>query len=859
MLGLQFHLAHPFETDWIEMSSSPFELFRRNLKPMMVFLTLLALVSFVILPSIAMYQQQQMGAGGTETKLATFNGGDFDFNKVSYFTRNHYATTQFLRDLAELTISRGGAPKVAEFQYDPQSKQIQALGINPSPSDQSSVRTMMFAGEAKKAGLDLDDTAIRNWLTLYSDGRLSDAEINGVLANATRNQMGQVQLYEQLRTQLLAQAYQRQVMGGLASGGMPIVPPAKQWELFLRLNRRAVADAYAVNVADFIEKTNAKPSEKQIKEVYEEGKTAYPDEQSPKPAFRRPYNANIEYLAGNLNDFIDREIATLTEDQLKAEYQKRLDGGDFKLPEQPAETAPAETAPAETTPAETTPAETTPAETKPEEASAEDKPATEEMPAEEKPAADETPATEEKATAESETETKPATETPPAADAPPATEAPAAPEAPADTPAAADSSRLAKPSNGIQLVAARAQEDADAPKPADDAAKLAEDVAKATQEAAADKPADAPKEEPAKEEPAKATSDEAKPEMKEGDVPPAEDKPAEDKPAEDKPAEEKPAEAPEAKVEPFEKVRDDIARSLAMQPALNKLDAAVSEVDKTMRTYFNARALASGKKTKVPASPDLKALAEKLGMKHVVTGMMDGREIQEDPISLSFGVGTGMQRGEGFVQSMYVGRPQLYTPVRTVDDQAQVSYVAWKTEEKAEYIPELKEVREEVITSIRTAEARVLAKAEADRLAKEFAASDKPAKELVPAERANQYFEGIGPFSWMNSFGFGMRAFMGNVPELDRVGEAFMRQVFTSERDKWGVAPNMPETVYYVVKPTEFSPSTDELHQRFAQASQRMQIMSLAVEETIQIRDGHYEALDRRTGFKWNEKALENE
>ncbi len=737
------------------MSSSPFDLFRRNLKPMMVFLTLLALLSFVVLPSIAMYQQNRTTYGSAPATMATFDGGQYDRTKVSYFTRNHFATTQFLRDLAEETISRAGVPKVADFQYNAQQKTIQSLGINSNPSDQSSVRILMFAGEAKKAGLDLDDTAIRNWLTLYSDGRLSDSQINGILALSTNQKMGQVQLYEQLRTQLLAAAYQRQVMGGLTAGGQPILPPAEQWELFLRLNRRAVADAYAVNVADFIEETNAKPAEKEIQAVYEAGKVVYPDDQSAKPAFRRPYTANIEYLSGNLNDFIDRERTTITEEQLRAEYQKRLDGGDFKLPEGvPAETKPADAA-----------------------------------------TAVEAPATEQP-------ETQPA-------------EDPAAPAATEAKPSEAESSDLEYSSNAVRLVAM--QVESDTAKPAD-----GEDVKVPTETV---KPNDAP--------------------IEPTDAPTADT----NKPAETKP------DAP--KVESFEKVRDDIARSLAMQPALNKLDAAVTEVDKVMRTYFNAKAIAGGKSGKPIAPPDMKALADKLGMKHMVTGMMDGRDIQKDPVSLSFGVGTGMQRGDGFVQTMYVARPQLFTPVRTVDDQAQISYISWKSEEQAAFIPDLKDVREEVITAIRMAEARKLAHVAAEKLAKEFAASDKP-KELVSADRTSMYFESLGPFSWMNSFGFGMRAFMGNVPELDRVGEPFMRQVFTSDRGKWGVAPNMPETVFYVVRPTEFSPSTDELHQRFKQLSQRMQTMSLAVEEAIKIRDSHYEALDRRTGFKWNEEALDD-
>jgi hypothetical protein len=366
---------------------------------------------------------------------------------------------------------------------------------------------------------------------------------------------------------------------------------------------------------------------------------------------------------------------------------------------------------------------------------------------------------------------------------------------------------------------------------------------------------------PATEKPAESKPAEPQPATPES-TKPVDPKPADGEPkAADKPADSAPEQPAAPKVEPFEKVRDDIAESLAMQPALNKLDAAVTEVDKAMRAYFNGRAIAGTKVDKIPPRPDLKALAEKLGMKHVVTGLINGQQIQDEPISLSFGVGSGMQRGDGFVQVFFASRPPkpLFTSVRTVDDQGRISYISWKTEDKPDYIPELKEIREEVITAIRTVEARKLAKLEADRLSKEFSSSDKPAKDLIPAERASMLFSNLGPFSWMNSLGFQMRAFIGNVPELDSVGEEFMRQVFTSERDKWGVAPNVPETVYYVVRPTEFTPSTDELHQRFTQLTQRMQALSLARDETAKIQSGHYEALDKRTGFKWNEDALSDE
>jgi len=870
------------------MSSSPFELFRRNLKPLMVLLTLLALFSFVVLPSVAMYQQRAAGMSGTDTKLASYDGGTFEAGKVSYFTRSHFLTLQFLRQLADITISRGGSPRVSNFQYNEQQQQIVSLGINDNPSDQASVRTMMFATEAKKAGLDLDDTAIRTWLNAFTDGRLSDAEINGVLQQSTRSQLGQFQLYEQLRTQLLSETFQRKAMSGLAVEGRPIVPPAQQWELFLRLNRNAVADAVAVNVADFVAKTSDKPTGDAINRMYEEGKERFPDERSSDPAFRRPYVADFEYLTGFLEEFIEREVATISEETLRAEYERRLAGGDFQMPqlpddaplgdeptddEPPMQTEPGEPAdadaPALNAPADPAEPAATPAPAEP--AAPAETPAEPATPAE-TPAEPETPAD---SPAEPATPAEP--ETP--AESPVEPESPAEPEAPAEPespqPAVEDSSSVVA-GFATRLVIARAQEPADEPAPAEPAAPADEPATPADEPAApadepaapADEPA-APADEPATpaDEPAAPADEPATPADEPAapaETPAPADTPAEPAPATPdapsdpaEPAEPtEPATPAEPKNRPFEDVRDEIARQLALPPASEKLDQAITEVDRVMRSYFNARAIAGTDESKIPPRPNLAELAESLGMTYTKTGLIDARQLQDQTILRSFGVGTGMQRGNSFLQTMYIDQPPLFAPLRTVDDQGGMSFVSWKTEERAASIPTLEEANDEVVAAIRLAEARKLARAEADKMAAEFNKSAKPLRELVPESQSAQLFEALGPFSWMTSFGFGMQATMGEVPELDNVGEAFMRQVFNGEREKWGVAPNAPETVFYVVRPTEFSPSTEELYSRFTQLLQRFQANSLAVEEAIRLRDGYYEAVDKRVGFKWNESAL---
>ncbi len=803
------------------MSNSPFEIFRKNLKPMMIVLVFLAMIAFVVLPALQTYMQRNAG-GGTDAKLASFDGLELKQSRVDHFTRNHASIVRFLRELAEETIARGGTPRTPGFSYDTQSRQVQSIGIDSNPSSLASIRTLQYSAQATDAGFELDDTAISTWLSRFTDGTLSDGEIVAFLMQSTRNQMGKFHLYDQLRHQLLAELYQRGALAGVVDGQLPIVTPVEQWENFLKLNRQADASAFAVMVEDFMEKTNKNPGAAEIRAVYEEGKELYANDQSPDPGFRRRETASFEYVVANLQSFVDREAATISEETLRAEYDRRLAGGDFKLPD--------------------------------------------DIPADE-PAAETTPAAE-----TSEAEAKPAEE------AKPVTEEPSAEEA---KPAEADQSRMNASDNGIRLVAFQDEEAKPAEAvPADDPAPPAEPATPA------EEAAPVPKDEPAKEAPPaeeKPVSDEKPAETtKEEEKPMAEEKPAEPAPAEEKPApaEEKPAPAEEKpatdekpateeksapKVMSFDDVKESLADELAGPVARQKLSAAIEEVTSVMRRYFNEKSIydadvKAGKKVDAPKRPDLKALAKTLGLDTKTIEPKNEVTIGTELIAESYEVGTErFQRGPSFAVMMYgvrnsqsfIPKQQLFYPLQTADDQSGKSYVSWKTDETEAYSPELDEVREEVIMAIRTREARQLAREFAEGIAKKAnEAKDKPLADSIPADKKEFLFEELSPFTWMNSFGFG-RASIGNVPELDSVGSSFMREVFTNEIGEAGVASNQPERVFYVVRPNGFQPSVDELQRRFKQPQERMMAMLLGNEEAGAIVRGFYKSVDDAMGFEY--------
>ncbi len=845
------------------MATSPFELFRRNLKPLMIALTVLAMFAFVVLPALQSYQQMNRQGGTTETTVASYDEGAFDISEIDYFNRNHNLTLRFLSALAQTTLERGGTPQVPGFFQDPRTGEIQALGINTNVSRQSAVTAKLFAQRAESMGMELDDAALRSWLDRFVASKLTPAEINGVLLQSTENQLGQFHLYEQLRTHLLASASQQVLSSGLVGGNQLTTPPAKQFDLFRRLNQQAVATAYPVLVDDFLDQVEGSPSESEIAALYEEGKNRYPDELSPEPAFRQPATRTFEYVTADLQKLIEAEMETIPEARLREEYEQQVEGGAFRMPvsespaaepqpvegegnetasnEQPAEEAPAmkpeETKPAETKPAETKPAETKPEEAKPEEAkpeapeseaSASEEPAEEPDAApQEDDAAGQWPSGPRQLVAfrpQDAPETAP--ELAPAAE-PPA-EQPAEQEPPAEAEAAATA------------------EEAD---PAAEPASPAEEQAEPTES----EPTEAePTESPEEEAPAEATDQPA------AEVPAAEPpmEPAAEQPAAEQPAAEQPAaeEGPEMRVQSFEEVREDLARQLATAPAREKANAATREVYEAMRKYFTRKAIYEGgadKTAEPPVRPDLQAMAAERGLEYGKTDPLTASELQNHPLGKTAAQGVDMQLGERFPNLAFSGNIPLESPIQTQGVSVRQPYVSWIIDQHEEFLPPLSEARDEVVAYWRQTQARELAQAAAAGYATQANEEDKPLSELVPEDRQSLISENLGPFPWMLWLGPGRRPIEWSVQELDGTGEAFMRQVFYQPIGQFGVAPNQPKTIYYTVQTGQRTPELETLRERFLNAQERQPVRVLASDDVQAIQQGYFEAFREAIGLEW--------
>jgi len=314
----------------------------------------------------------------------------------------------------------------------------------------------------------------------------------------------------------------------------------------------------------------------------------------------------------------------------------------------------------------------------------------------------------------------------------------------------------------------------------------------------------------------------------------------------------------------FEEVRDEIAASLAEAPAKAALNRAVTEVNAIMRRYFSERSIHESnvsvgvaEEEDAPERPDLKALAEEYGLKAGKTDLVNRVSVQQTAPGGSFGLGqTANQRGFPFAAKMFGAQtrdgsvipPQpMFAPIRTVDIENAVTYVTWKIEDVPSFVPALEEIRDEVILAVRTAQARQLAEAEAERIAGEV--TDQPLSEVLPEEATEEVMTNLGPFSWLDQVGF-MQTTVGNVEQLDNVGQAFMRAVFTTEVGSAAVGPNESRSVFYVIKPTKFQPDIKELQERFKQPQQRFIALLLGNQDVGELVRGFYESVNQRTNFE---------
>ncbi len=794
--------------------SNPLATFRKNRNFWMAGLVLLAIMAFIVAPAIEYLSQGARSGGAEKVVVVSWDGGKVRMGDLQVAVSKHGRLVRFLGAVAKRVIELGGQPGVPGFAYDPQSGQILGFGIQTSSNEVDVCRTRILAAHAKRLGVEFSDSSADDFLLAFCDSRLTSEEVEKILNETSDGQLSFFDVRELLKEEMAAM-----VAAQLAETGISAQPPGRTWRDFLKLNQTAKVEAFPVFVDDYVGQVKGEPTDAEIQAIYDQGSLRANNPNSSEPGFIRRYHAWVEYVQANLQEWIDREKVKVTEEQLRAEYDRRLSLGQLQIPA--------------STPLPTAPAA---AETAVSDAPASDAPASD-APASDAPASDA-----------------------PASDAP-ASDAPAS-----DAPATSDQSL-----HGIlpgKLVGYVQDDPPSTPPAVVQPPQLGEDA-----EVAGDAALDAPA---VTQEPAAAGEGEPSGSAAEREAAPAEDAPgAVPTPAEDAPAGIAPANptaAQEMRNQTYEEARERIAQDLARDVAIPALDEALTKLVKDMMaphyTSFRAyRAIRDAgvdtrEKNDPPIKPNLKKFAEERGLVYGETGLVDGIALARS----SFGMSNIRQDETGIAGMVanVVMSPavDIFKPTQSsYFDQAALmqgqtpeflQFVFWKTEDRQAYVPELAEVRDEAIAYWKQTKARELAEAAAKKLAEkvESTAAEPWVSALSDAEQT--LIISPEPFPWMSRIS--NQPMVTTVPKLDAVGTVgndFMESVFSTSVGQAGTGPSESKRVYYVFRVSEKGPTTEDLQQRFTADPLKSGPMSIAREDSQRMIMDWYQSVEKELDVVW--------
>ena len=321
--------------------ASPFSYFRKNQRLWMAAAVLIAILSFVVAPMLQSFTGRGSVSGRRDAnaKAASWSGGSITQDQLDIELGELAVANTFLKKLAFDVREKGGFPKVPEVRPD-----FALVGITPDTRDPSSIlERKILAAEANRMGIHFDDQSVKTFLQKFVDGKLSGEQIQKALREVSGGRMSLVDFNRLMKEELAKNAVLRLANGGQRyeeranAQGLPtavLSPPSKNWQYFTRFKRRASVETYPVFVKDFEESIDGKPTDKELRELFDKGKELTRINQPilTEPAFMTPELADFEFIACDIEKIIDEEKTKITEELLRSEYERRAKEKVFDVP-----------------------------------------------------------------------------------------------------------------------------------------------------------------------------------------------------------------------------------------------------------------------------------------------------------------------------------------------------------------------------------------------------------------------------------------------------------------------------------------------------------------------------------------------
>jgi hypothetical protein len=274
-----------------------FEIFRKYQRSLLVFVAILAMLAFFVLPP---FLQMGAGMGGDDPVVASWSGGDIRESDMMRGVAMRTVLNQFLLDAV---VASGRDPGRMRLLPD---------------EEEDVVRTMLLAKEAEANGVVVSNAAINQFLGEWTNNMVRPEQFDAIIARRRGGPLAvsQADVFDALRTVLAAGRMERLFLTGFAGD-----PPAQRWEYFRRLEQSAAVEVVPVAVESLVEAV-APPAEGTLRNFFEQYKNDLPAARSPTPGFKEPHRVSAEYLLAK-REVIEAETRKeVTDEQVKKFYDE---------------------------------------------------------------------------------------------------------------------------------------------------------------------------------------------------------------------------------------------------------------------------------------------------------------------------------------------------------------------------------------------------------------------------------------------------------------------------------------------------------------------------------------------------------
>lgn len=776
--------------------ASPFRVFRKYQKTVLVVAGVILMFVFVIGDALVGYLGGSRGRSGNSPRDANavavrWDGGSVTNAELENLVVRRRITNAFLEQVEGL-----GAQAAYLAGVPPRDLRVQILR-GPETAEQgveqSVVQSRLFADAARKAGMHVSDDTVVQYLDDLGRRNVSRDDMRAIVARLHEGRVPIDYVIDALREEMLARNYITSHEFALET-----VTPDERWQDWLTVNDRVVVEAAAIPVEQFVVDAG-EPSAAELEALFDKFKKNEPgpvrvgnvELPSSAPGFAVPRKIDLQYIEAKYEDLLAKVEEEVTEEEIQKYYDDNKDllfiKADTGLIEEDAnKTEDAEKSDepaAEGTGGETT-SETSPADT-PAEGSETDAPVEPDASAE---SGDAPPGD-------------------PASDASPPTDGGDNKTAPAQ---ADQSLRHVGPNNRMFRLAAFLQKSEGAET----------DVAKATEATDASKDAETAETTNATEERAAGSDTET------GAEDPAEP-PSAASGATEQPAGSSPAASKKPKeFQPLDEVRDVIRRELAQRKAGDRMTELMSrlsrQVNSEFQSYFGQVLDAQDKEVDSPPPPaalaDLAPLAKEHGLAQGKTGPMSFLELRETPVGKSGSIETGTT----LLQTLFLSDDlELYQPILTLDIDRN-HYLAMKTSDTPRRIPELAEVKDDVVRAWKHERAAEAARKYAEDFAKKAQDARSPLTDFFADDQSVKVVRS-DPFSLLTGgdvarVGGQNRQYpfrLSQPDEIEAAGPEFLQRVFELKDGEVAAVLNNDHSLAYVVRVVEHQDSPDELRSAY--------------------------------------------